>query len=341
MSAAIQAVPATMTAINIDRRGLDTNNGPDVLVPQTVPTPVPGAGQVLVRVAAAGVNRPDVLQRRGNYPAPKGHSATPGLEVSGRVAAVGPGVMQWTVGDPVMALLNGGGYAQYAIAEAGSCLPVPVNMSMTEASGMPETFFTVWHNLFERGRLAPGEWVLIHGGSSGIGVAAIQLAKAFGAKVIVTAGNADKCAACLKLGADVAVNYSSEDFVEAVKSATGGKGADLILDMVGGDYVDRNILCAADDGRIVNIAYQKGATVTVNLQRAMMKRLTMTGSTLRPRTNAIKAGMAEGLRTHVLPLLADGRVKIIIDRTMPLEQAGAAQAHMEASQHIGKIILTV
>jgi NADPH:quinone reductase len=334
-------VPATMTAVNIDRKGVDTNTGPDVLVPQTVPTPVPGPGQVLVRVVAAGVNRPDVLQRRGNYPSPKGHSSTPGLEMAGHVVAVGDGVTQWKTGDAVMALLNGGGYATYAIAEAGSCLAVPANLSMIEAAGMPETFFTVWHNLFERGRLAPGEWVMIHGGSSGIGVTAVQLAKAFGAKVIVTAGSDDKCAACVKLGADVAINYNTQDFAEVVKTATGGHGCDLILDMVGGDYVDRNIRCAAEDGRIVNIAFQKGAQVTVDLQRAMLKRLTLTGSTMRPRTNAIKAGMAEGLRTHVMPLLADGRVKIIIDQTFPLANAAAAHARMETSQHIGKIILTV
>jgi NADPH:quinone reductase len=334
-------VPAAMTAVNIDRKGIDTNNGPDVLVAQTVPTPVPGPGQVLVRVVAAGVNRPDVLQRRGNYPSPKGHSSTPGLEMAGHVAALGDGVAQWKVGDAVMALLNGGGYATYAIAEAGSCLAVPANLSMTEAAGVPETFFTVWHNLFERGRLGPGEWVMIHGGSSGIGVTAVQLAKAFGAKVIVTAGSDEKCAACVKLGADVAINYNTQDFAEVVKTATGGHGCDLILDMVGGDYVDRNIRCAAEDGRIVNIAFQKGATVTADLQRAMLKRLTLTGSTMRPRTNAVKAGIADGLRQHALPLLADGRVRVIIDQTFPLADAAKAHARMETSQHIGKIILTV
>lgn len=334
-------VPATMTAVNIDRQGIDTNIGPDVLVPQTVPTPTPGPGQVLVRVVAAGINRPDILQRRGNYPSPKGHSSTPGLEMAGHVAAVGDGVTQWQVGDAVMALLNGGGYATYAIAEAGSCLAVPANLSMIEAAGVPETFFTVWHNLFERGRLAPGEWVMIHGGSSGIGVTAVQLAKAFGAKVIVTAGSDDKCAACVKLGADVAINYNTQDFAEVVKTATGGHGCDLILDMVGGDYVDRNIRSAAEDGRIVNIAFQKGATVTVDLQRAMLKRLTLTGSTMRPRTNAIKAGIADGLRQHAMPLLADGRVRVIIDQTFPLADAAKAHARMESSQHIGKIILTV
>jgi NADPH:quinone reductase len=330
-----------MTAVNIDRKGIEGNNGPDVLVPQTVPTPTPGPGQVLVRVVAAGVNRPDVLQRRGNYPSPKGHSATPGLEMAGHVAALGEGVSNWKVGDAVMALLNGGGYATYVIAEEGACLAVPANLSMTEAAGVPETFFTVWHNLFERGRLAPGDWVLIHGGSSGIGVTAIQLAKAFGAKVIITAGSDEKCAACLKLGADVAVNYNTEDYAEVVKTATAGHGCDVILDMVGADYVDRNIRCAAEDGRIVNIAFQRGATVTVDLQRAMLKRLTLTGSTLRPRTNAIKAGIAEGLRQRVLPLLADGRVKVVVDQTYPLADAAKAHIRMESSQHIGKIILTV
>jgi NADPH:quinone reductase len=335
-------VPATMTAVNIDSSvGVEGRRGPEVLVPQTVPTPVPGPGQVLVRVVAAGVNRPDVLQRRGAYPSPKGHSATPGLEMAGYVAALGQGVDAWKVGDAVMALLNGGGYATYAIAEAGSCLAVPANLSMIEAAGVPETFFTVWHNLFERGRLAPGEWVLIHGGSSGIGVTAIQLAKAFGAKVVITAGSDDKCAACLKLGADVAINYNTQDFPDVVKAATGGHGADLILDMVGADYVDRNIRCAAEDGRIVHIAFQKGAVVTVDLQRMMLKRLTLTGSTMRPRTNAIKAGIAAGLRERVLPLLADGRVKVIIDQTLPLVDAAKAHVRMESSQHIGKIILTV
>jgi NADPH:quinone reductase len=338
----IATIPATMTAVNIDLAGgPEGKRGPEVLVPQTVPTPTPGPGQVLVRVAAAGVNRPDVLQRRGAYPSPKGHSSTPGLEVAGHVAAVGPDVTKWQTGDAVMALLNGGGYAAYAIAEAGACLAVPANLTMIEAAGVPETFFTVWHNLFERGRLAPGDWVLIHGGSSGIGVTAIQLAKIFGAKVIITAGSDEKCAACLALGADVAVNYNTHDYAEVVKTATDGHGCDVILDMVGGDYVDRNIRCAAEDGRIVNIAFQRGATVTVDLQRAMLKRLTLTGSTLRPRTNAVKAGIADGLRENVLPLLADGRVKIIVDQTLPLTDAAKAHVRMESSQHIGKIILTV
>jgi NADPH:quinone reductase len=338
-----RAIPDTMTAVNIDETAATTAGvrGPEVLVPQTVSTPKPGPGQVLVQVVAAGVNRPDVLQRRGSYPAAKGHSLTPGLEMAGHVVAIGPEVERWKVGDAVMALLNGGGYATYAIAEAGACLAVPANLSLTEAAGIPETFFTVWHNLFERGRLATGDWVLIHGGSSGIGVTAIQLAKAFGAKVIITAGSDDKCAACRQLGADVAVNYATQDYVEVVKAATSGHGCDVILDMVGADYVERNIRCAAEDGRIVNIAFQKGATVTVDLQRAMMKRLTLTGSTLRPRTNAVKAGIAEGLRQHVLPLLADGRIKVIIDQTFPLTDAAQAHARMESSQHIGKIMLVV
>ncbi|MEQ1615081.1 MAG: NAD(P)H-quinone oxidoreductase, partial [Hyphomicrobiaceae bacterium] len=263
----------TMTAIVIEGKG-----GPEVLIPREVEMPEPGRGQLLVRNVACGVNRPDVQQRKGLYPAPKGHSPIPGLEIAGHVAAVGAGVTRFKVGDAVMALVNGGGYATHTIAEEGSCLPVPVGLDMVHAAGMPETFFTVWNNVFERGRLKRGEWLLIHGGSSGIGVAAIQMAKAFGAKVIVTAGSAEKCTACLKLGADAAIDYSTTDFVEAVKEITGGHGADLILDMVGADYIDRDIICAAEDGRIVCIAFQKGAQVTADLQRMMMKRVTITGS---------------------------------------------------------------
>lgn len=329
-------VPATMIAIVIDGKG-----GPEVLVPRSVPVPRPDAGQLLIRTAAAGVNRPDVLQRKGLYPAPKGHSEIPGLEVAGTVAASGPGTGRFAVGDTVMALVNGGGYAEYCLAEEPQCIPVPANLSLTDAAGVPETFFTVWHNVLERGRLATGDWFMVHGGSSGIGVTAIQLAKAFGAKVIVTAGSAEKCAACLALGADRAVNYVQEDFVEAVKQETAGRGCNVILDMVGGDYVDRNIRCAAEDGRIVNIAFQKGGQVTVDLQRMMLKRLTLTGSTLRIRTTEVKGGIARAIEAHVLPMLDDGRIKVPVDSTFPLAEAAKAHARMEAGQHIGKIVLTV
>ncbi len=329
-------LPATMTAILIDGKG-----GPEVLMPTQVPTPQPGPGQILVRNRAAGVNRPDVSQRRGHYPAPKGHSPIPGLEIAGTVAVCGPTTSRFKPGDAVMALVNGGGYAEFSIAEEGACLPVPPALDMTQAGGVCETFFTVWHNVFERGRLMRGDWLLIHGGSSGIGVTAIQLAKAFGAKVIVTAGSADKCAACLKLGADHAIDYATQDFVAAVTEITGGHGADVILDMVGGDYIDRDIKCAAEDGRIVSIAFQKGGIVTADLQRMMLKRLTLTGSTLRVRTSAVKAGIARALETYVAPMLADGRIKIVMDSTYPLREAADAHARMDGGQHIGKIVLTV
>ena len=330
------ALPAMMTAILISTPG-----GPEVLVPAQVAVPQPGAGQILIKVAAAGVNRPDVLQRTGGYPAPKGHSEIPGLEVAGHVAAVGEGAARFVVGDAVMALVNGGGYAQYCVADEGAAMPVPAGLSMVEAAGLPETFFTVWHNVFERGQLKAGEWFMIHGGTSGIGVTAIQLAKAFGAKVIATAGSDEKCAACLALGADRAVNYSSGDFVEVVKEATGGKGVDVILDMVGGDYVERNIRCCADDGRIVSIAYQKGSKVSLDLIRVMLKRLTLTGSTLRIRTAAVKAGIARAVEAQALPLVAAGKVSVVMDQTFALEQAADAHRRIESGSHIGKIVLTV
>jgi NADPH2:quinone reductase len=330
------ARPDTMTAIAIVGKG-----GPEVLQATRMPVPQPAQGQLLVKVAAAGVNRPDVVQRKGLYPAPKGHSEIPGLEIAGEVIGIGAGVTRYKTGDTVMALVNGGGYAEYCIAEEGAALPIPANLSMTEAGGMPETFFTVWHNVFERGALKPGEWLLVHGGTSGIGVTAIQLAKACGAKVIATAGSPLKCAACLKLGADRAVDYTREDFVEAVKAETQGRGVDVILDMVGGDYVDRNIRSAADDARIVIIALQKGSAIQADLMRLMMKRLTLTGSTLRARTNAVKAGIARGLEEKVLPLLRAGTVKVPIDSTFPLQLAADAHRRMEEGQHVGKIVLTV
>lgn len=329
-------LPETMTAIAIPGKG-----GPEVLVAETRPVPVPGAGQLVIKVAAAGVNRPDVLQRKGLYPAPKGHSELPGLEAAGTVAAVDAGVTRFKVGDPVMALLNGGGYAEYALAEEPATLAVPEGVSMVEAAAIPETFFTVWHNVFERGALKSGEWLLVHGGTSGIGVTAIQLAAALGAKVIATAGSAAKCAVCLELGARRAVDYTAEDFVEVVKAETEGRGVDVILDMVGGDYVDRNIRSLADDGRLVNIGYQNGSKVTVDMMRVMLKRLTLTGSTLRIRPTTVKGAIARAVEAQALPLVASGKIKIVIDSTFPLAEAAQAHARMETSQHIGKIVLTV
>jgi len=329
------ALPQTMTAIAIEGKG-----GPEVLQPATLPVPAVGRGQVLIKVAAAGVNRPDVMQRLGLYPAPKGHSEIPGLEVAGEVAAVGPEASRFAVGAKVMALVNGGGYAEYCLAEEGSCLPIPAGVSMVDAAAIPEGFFTVWHNVFERGGLKAGNWFLVHGGTSGIGTAAIQLATAFGAKVITTAGSPEKCAVCRDLGAVRAVDYKTEDFVEAVKAETGGRGVDVILDMIGGDYVERNIRSLADDGRLVNIAFQGGSKVTIDMMRVMLKRLTLTGSTLRIRPAEVKAAIARQVEDKALPLVADGRVKVVIDRTFPLRDAAAAHARMDDA-HIGKIVLTV
>jgi putative PIG3 family NAD(P)H quinone oxidoreductase len=329
-------LPETMTAVEISAPG-----GPDVLRPKTVPVPRPAAGQILIKVAAAGVNRPDVAQRMGVYPPPSGHSPLPGLEVAGEIVAVGPGVTRWRVGDKVCALVNGGGYAEYCIAEEPIALPVPAGLDMVRAAAVPETFFTVWNNVFERARLASGEWLLVHGGSSGIGTTAIQLGKAFGAKVIATAGSAEKCKACLELGADRAVDYKREDFVAAAKEATGGKGVDVTLDMVGGDYTERNIVAAAEDGRVVQIATLGGADAKINLARLMMKRVTLTGSTLRPRTREVKAGFARALEAKVWPLLASGKVKVVMDSTFPLAKAADAHRRLESGAHIGKIVLTV
>jgi len=329
-------LPKSMTSIAIREPG-----GPDMLVPQQQPVPLPGEGEILVKVAAAGVNRPDVLQRQGHYPPPKGATDIPGLEIAGEIVQVGPSTSRWNKGDKVMALVVGGGYAEYCLAFASHALPVPASLSMIEAAAVPETFFTVWHNVFERGKLAAGETLLVHGGSSGIGTTAIQLAKAFGARVIVTAGTAEKCDACRKLGADLAINYNREDFVALSKQATQGRGVELILDMVGGDYVSRNYEAAAVDGRIVQIAFQASSRVTLDLMRLMLKRLTHTGSTLRARAVADKAAIAAAVEKNVLPLLASGRVKPPIDSTFPLAQASAAQARMESGKHIGKIVLTL
>ena len=329
-------IPARMTAIGIKAPG-----GPEVLVPEERPVPAPGAGEILVKVAAAGVNRPDVMQRQGLYPPPKGTTDIPGLEIAGEVVALGQGVTRWKVGDRVMSLVGGGGYAEYCLAQADHAMPVG-GLSMVEASALPETFMTVWHNVFERGALKAGETFLVHGGTSGIGTTAIQLAKAFGAKtVIATAGSAEKCAACRKLGADVAVDYKTEDFVAITKSATAEHGADVILDMVGGDYIARNYEAAAVEGRIVQIAFQGNAKATVNYMRLMLKRLHHTGSTLRSRSNADKAAIAQAVETKALPLVASGKVKPVIFKTFPLKEAAAAHTLMESSAHIGKIVLTV
>ncbi len=330
------ALPARMTAIAISTPG-----APEVLVPEERPVPAPGPDEVLVKVAAAGVNRPDVMQRQGLYPPPPGASDIPGLEIAGQVVALGEGVTRWKVGDKVTALVAGGGYAEYCPVHESNALAAPAALSLVEAAAIPETFFTVWHNAFERGALKGGETLLVHGGSSGIGTTAIQLAKAFGARVITTAGSAEKCEACRKLGADVAVNYRSEDFVAATKAATGGKGAELILDMVGGDYIERNYEAAAVDGRIVQIAFQGSPRANVDFRRIMLKRLTHTGSTLRARAIADKAAIARAIEAKVWPLIAAGKVKPQIYRTFPLAQASAAHALMETSTHIGKIVLTL
>lgn len=329
-------VPERMTAIAIPEPG-----GPEVLVPESVPVVAPGSDEVLIRVEAAGVNRPDVFQRMGNYPPPKGVTAIPGLEVAGTVAAVGPGVGGNAVGDRVMALVPGGGYAEYCVAAAPNVLPIPAGLSMVEAGAVPETYFTVWSNVFDRGRLKAGERFLVHGGTSGIGTTAIQLAKAFGAFVITTAGSDEKLAACRALGADAAINYRTTDFVSVVKEVTDGHGADLILDMVGGSYVERNWAAAAVEGRIVQIAVLEGASEQVDFRRLMMKRLTHTGSTLRARDVAFKADVAASLRANVWPLLAEGRAKPLIDSTFPLAKVADAHRRMESSGHVGKIVLTV
>ncbi len=329
-------VPSSMTAIEISTPG-----GPEVLKPAQIPVPAPGAGEVLIKVAAAGVNRPDVLQRKGAYPPPPGASEIPGLEIAGEVVAVGDGASAWKIGDKVCALVAGGGYAEYCSVHETNALPVPEGLTMAEAAGVPETFFTVWTNVFERGHLKPGESLLVHGGSSGIGTTAIQIASQLGATVYATAGSADKCAACEQLGAARAINYREEDFVEVLKQATGKKGVDVILDMVGGDYIQRNIKAAARDGRIVNIAYLNGSKAEVDFMMVMLKRLTLTGSTLRIRPTADKAAIAAALRKTVWPLIEAGKVKPQLFKTFPLAQADAAHALMETSAHIGKIVLEV
>ncbi|GMP08355.1 MULTISPECIES: NAD(P)H-quinone oxidoreductase [Bradyrhizobium] len=329
-------LPAQMTVVAISKPG-----GPEVLVPEQRALPQPGPDEILVKVMAAGVNRPDVAQRSGAYPPPPGASDLPGLEIAGEVVAVGSNAKRHKIGDKVMSLVAGGGYAQYCIAQDAQAMSVPPALSIKEAGALPETLMTVWHNVFERGGLKEGETLLIHGGSSGIGTMAIQLAKAFGAKVFVTVGSQDKIDACLKLGADRAINYKTEDFVAVVKEETNKEGVNLILDMVAGDYVDRNYDAAALDGRIVQIATLNGPKVNVNIAKVMVKRLTHTGSTLRPRSNADKAAMVAAIEAKVMPLLREGRVKPLMDSTFPLEKAADAHRRMETSAHIGKIVLEV
>lgn len=313
----------------------------DVLLLSEVARPEPGPGEVLIAVAAAGVNRPDILQRQGRYPAPPGAPTLLGLEVSGRVVACGPGVDRWARGDLVCALVNGGGYAQYATAPEGQCLPVPPGVSLTDAAGLPETYFTVWSLLFERAFADAGDSVLVHGGSSGIGVTAIQLAKAFDMTVYVTVGTVAKCAACLQLGADAAINYREQDFVAEVRNLTHGRGVDIVLDIVGGDYVPRNIACLAENGRHVSIGVQNGVQATLNMFDVMRRRLTLTGATLRPRSTLFKSAIAAALETDVWPLFAEGRLRAVTDRLFPLAQAADAHRYLEAGGHVGKVLLAV
>jgi NADPH2:quinone reductase len=315
--------------------------GPEVLRVGTRPTPRPGPDEVLIQVAAAGVNRPDVMQRKGVYPPPPGASDIPGLEVAGLVVALGEGVTKVTVGENVCALVTGGGYAQYCVVPAVQCLPIPRGLSVIEAASLPETFFTVWSNVFDRAHLASGESLLVQGGSGGIGVTAIQIAHAFGNPVFATAGSAEKCAACEGLGATRAINYKTEDFVAVVKEATGGRGVDVILDMVGGDYLPREIAALATEGRIVLINTMGGMQSPINLRDIMVRRLTITGSTLRPRPVAFKGAIAAALREKVWPLIEMGKIKPVVFKTFPLEQASEAHRLMESSAHIGKIVLTV
>lgn len=330
------ALPQTMTAIEITQPG-----GPDVLKPTERPVPVPGQGEVLIKVAAAGVNKPDGLQREGKYPPPKGASDIPGLEIAGTIAAVGPGVDTLAVGDAVCALVTGGGYAEYCAAPAPQCLPVPDGFDMVRAAAVPETYFTVWTNVFQRGGLKAGERLLVHGGSSGIGTTAIQLAVARGARVFATAGTDDKCRKCEDLGAERGINYREEDFLTVAKELTGGEGVDVILDMVGAPYLNNNLELLAPDGRLVYIAFLGGAKGEVDLRNIMIKRLTVTGSTLRARAVDFKAAVATELRQQVWPLLASGRVGPVIDSTFALADAAKAHARLEDSGHVGKIVLTV
>ncbi len=336
MARDIADLPDTMQAI-----GFAAPGGPEVLRPESLPLPRLRPDDVLIRVAYAGVNRPDCLQRAGMYPAPPGASALLGLEVSGAVVAVGSEVPREMLGQAVAALTPGGGYADYCAAHWQHCLPVPAGMPLSEAAALPETLFTVWHNLFERGMARDGERVLIHGGTSGIGTMAIMLAKAFGMEVIVTCGDTDKCAAATRIGADVAINYREADFVEAVMAHTEGRGVNVVLDMVSGDYVARNLKCLAEDGRHVTIAVLGGMKADINMAQVMMRRLTLTGSTLRPRSDGFKAALADEIADNAWPLFVDGELSPVMDMTFPLAQAAAAHARMEAGEHIGKIVLEI
>jgi putative PIG3 family NAD(P)H quinone oxidoreductase len=326
----------TMSVIEASEPG-----GPEVLRLASRPVPAPSEGQVLVAVRAAGINRPDVLQRQGSYPPPKGASDLLGLEIAGDVVATAPGVTRFRNGDAVAALVNGGGYAEYALAAETTALPKPPGLSYAEAACLPETVFTVWHNVFERGHLEPGDWLLLHGGASGIGTTAIPMAKLRGARVIVTAGSDEKCAACEALGADAAINYKHRDFVEAVKETTDGHGADVILDMVGGDYIERNLRAAALEGRIVQIAFLHGSKVEIDLMRLMMRRLTLTGSTLRAQSDAAKAAIARAVEREIWPLVAAGRLRPVIDSTFDFKDVVKAHERIDDHRHIGKIVLTL
>ena len=329
-------LPSTMTVIEAREAG-----GPEMLVPAKRPLPEAQAGEVLIKVAAAGINRPDVLQRQGLYPPPKGASDLLGLEVAGEVVALGQGATRYRKGDRVCALTNGGGYAEFCVSPEATTLPVPEGLSLTEAAALPETVFTVWHNVFERAELKPGEWLLVHGGTSGIGTTAIQLATALGAHVMVTAGSAEKAKACEALGAVRAINYRDEDFVEVVREVTRRHGADVILDMVGGDYIERNLKAAALEGRIVQIAFLKGSKVEIDLMRLMMRRLTLTGSTLRAQTPAAKARMAKAIEARVWPLVTGGKLSPVMDSTFELDDASSAHRRIDDPAHIGKIVLVM
>ena len=325
-----------MRAVEITKPG-----PPEVLKPADRPRPAPQPHEILIKVAAAGVNRPDVLQRTGNYPVPPGASDLPGLEVAGEVVSIGNSVKLWKPGDKVCALVHGGGYAEYCVTPEVQALPVPKGLSLVEAASLPETFFTVWGNVYDRGRLAPGESLLVQGGSSGIGVTAIQMAKAMGNRVFATAGSDEKCAACVRLGAERAINYRTQDFEKEILAATGGKGVNVILDMVGGDYVPKELKCLADDGRLVFIAFLRGPKTELDINALMRRRLTITGSTLRPRTVEFKGYLAKNLREKIWPLIEAGKIKPEIFKTFPLEQAADAHRLMESSQHIGKLVLTL
>lgn len=329
-------IPDSMTAIEITEPG-----GPEVLKLCTRPVPTLGEGEVLIKVAAAGVNRPDVIQRKGLYPPPPGASDIPGLEIAGEIIATGKGVESDLVGQPVCALVSGGGYAEYCVANIGSCLPVPDGLSMAEAAAIPETLFTVWHNLFERAYAVDGETILVHGGTSGIGTMAIKLAKLFGITIIVTCGSDEKCLSAVTLGADHAVNYKTQDFVAEVKRITDGQGVHVVLDMVAGDYVPRNLKCLREEGRHVTIAVQGGMVAEINMAQVMMRRLMLTGSTLRARSIEFKTLLADEISHNVWPQIGEGKLRPEMDRIFPLAQASAAHARMEAGDHVGKIVLVI